>query len=278
MILWFNGALHDENEPLLPANAAGLLLGWGVYSTLGIRRSRAIAAERHFARLRHNATALDIECGLDDDVLRDALQEIIARNAVESGIARLSLTRRGDGRWNRESGGDFTIMAHSAAPPPLNGLRLALSPYRLDARRALAGIKSTSLMEHQLAWLHAQRHGFDEALLCTAQGALCEGARSNIFWARGGELFTPSLECGCLPGIAREIVLEAAATLGIATHEGAFSLAEISGADEVFVTSATSGPRGVASLHAADEQDSFSAPGPLTQSLQQWWEEVALLL
>ncbi len=278
MIQWLNGAFLDESKALIAANASGILLGWGVFSTLGVREGRAIAADRHCARLRQNAAALDIEFAFADEVLCDALREVIARNAVQNGIARLTLTNRGDGRWNRDEGNDLSIIAFNVPAPPLNDLRLILSPFRLDARRALAGIKSTSYMEHQMAWIGAQQKGGDEALLCNQSGAICEGARSNIFWARDGELFTPSLETGCLPGIAREIVIEAAASLGISANEGVFSLSELSGADEIFLSSASSGPRGVASFQIADDAQIFPAPGPVTQTLQQWWQQNALAL
>ena len=278
MIQWLNGAFLDESKALLAANSSGILLGWGVFTTLGVRDGQAIAIDRHCARLRQNAAALSIEFAFEDEVLCDALREVIARNAVQNGIARLTLTNRGDGRWNLDEGSDCSIIAFNVPAPPLNDLRLILSPFRLDTRRALAGIKSTSYMEHQLAWIRAQQQDGDEALLCNHSGAICEGARSNIFWARGGELFTPSLETGCLPGIARGILLEAAANLGIAAREGVFSLSELSGADEIFLSSASSGPRSVASFQIADEPQIFPSPGAVTQTLQHWWQQNALAL
>jgi branched-subunit amino acid aminotransferase/4-amino-4-deoxychorismate lyase len=113
----------------------------------------------------------------------------------------------------------------------------------------------------------------------TYSGALCEGSRSNLFWAREGELFTPSIACGCLPGIAREVVLEAAAQLGVTAREGVFSLQEILNADELFLTSSTNGPRGVAEFHFSDnDSETFPSPAPLTKKLQDWWDAGALAL
>jgi len=92
---------------------------------------------------------------------------------------------------------------------------------------------------------------------------------------RGGDLFTPSLESGCLPGIGREIVLEAAAQLSIPAHQGLFSVTELCSADEVFLTSATSGPRGVEKLASDDLDCDFSAPGDVTRTLQKWWDAMS---
>lgn len=278
MVLWLNGAFYDETEAFVPANTAGILLGWGVFSTVGVWHGRAFALNRHLLRLRRNAEALDIEIPFDDSVLIEATTQVLARCGIETGTARFTVTRRGDKRWNHAGSSDFSILARFSYGLKVNDLRLILSPFRLDARRALAGVKSTSYMEHQLAASQALRQRYDEALLCNQNGAICEGALSNIFWARGSELFTPSLQCGCLPGIAREIMLEAAASLGFTIHEGVFSLPEISAADEIFITSASSGPRGVTVLQIENEAQNFPTPGPVTQSLQHWWQQNTLTL
>ena len=273
MILWFNGALMEDSQAQVSVLGAGVLLGWGVFSTIGVRDVKPIAASRHFARLRRDAEKLEIEFPFEDAALFNGLIEVIARNGIENGIARVTVTRRGDGRWNHAGGSDCFMVAHTTPPAKLSNLRVVLSPYRLDARRALAGVKSTSYMEQQLAWMEAQKRGFDEAIICNQSGAFCEGARSNLFWVQGGELFTPSLACGCLPGIGRELMMEAAAQLGVVVKEGAFSLQELFGADEVFITSATNGPRSIAEFHMGEEHEEYLSPGPLTHRLQQWWSE-----
>ena len=272
MIVWLNNEFLDAKTLALPATIAGLLLGWGCYSTLGVRQSRPLHLERHLARLRDNAARLNIEIAFADEEIHSALGELISQSEVISGNARLTLTKRGDGRWNKEAGSDFLIVAQNAPMPPLSGLRLMISPFRFEARRPLAGIKSTSYLDYQLAWQNAQEAGYDEAILLNQNGALCETTRANLFWARRGELFTPSLECGCLPGIARELVLENAPLLDIPVREGMFSPQELRNADEVFITSATNGPRGVNSVRF-DEEDNFTE-GEITQRLQQWWQDL----
>jgi len=279
MQIWHNTTFLDATQTPIAATAAGLTLGWGVFTTIGIYARRPFALERHLARLRHSATATEIELPYDDSAIEAALQATIERNAVHDGFARLTLTLRADGRWSQALGSDLTIFAAPRTPLTLDGLKVMLSSYRLDARRPLAGVKTTSYLEHQWIWREAHERGFDEAIFCNSQGVLCEGARSNLFWVRGGELFTPALASGCLPGIARASLLEWAASLRIRVHEGAFSPQELVAADEVFLTSATSGPRAVQSfvLEPNETTETYASPGPVTQSLQErWQEEVAL--
>jgi len=281
MVIWLNGEMLDAAEARLAASSAGVLLGWGIFTTLGIWGGRAFAVKRHIVRLRRDAAAVDVPIAFSDETIEGALQDVITRNAASTGYARLTATRRGDGRWNDRGGGDLSIMTVAWAKTTARGagqvLRLGLSPYRLEARRATAGIKTTSYLDHQLAWREANNRGFDEAVLCNGQGIICECARANLFWTSRNQLCTPALESGCLPGIGREIVLEWAREMGLPTREGAFSLQELARADEVFVTAATTGPRPVRTFYdACDEsgiEHSYNAPGPLTQLLQKRWDE-----
>lgn len=273
--LWLNGTFHDASCLLLPAHSAGHLLGWGVFTTIGVKAGRPLFLSRHIERLCHDAAHLSIEVPLSPSEIAAALRELLLRNSLDNGTARLTVTQRGDGRWSQATGSDFLILAHASPALKTEDWRLTLSPYRSDARRALAGIKSTSYMEFQMAWQHARHQGFDEAIICSQNGAVSEASRANVFWVRENALFTPSRESGCLPGIARELLLQAAARDGIEVHEGLFSLQELLGADEVFLTSATGAPRSVSTFAAGDIISAYAAPGALTQRLRALWQSIA---
>ncbi len=272
MKLWYNGEMKTQAH--CDATAAGLLLGQGVFTTIGIWSGRPFLLEHHLARLRENATALDIPLAWGDEEITDALKELLLANQIENGIARLTATARGDGRWNEQTSGDLLIIARPRATENIVApLRLTLSPFRLDARRPLAGIKSTSYAEYSRIACEAQKRGFDEAIICNGAGILSECARANLFWARGETLFTPSLQTGALPGVARRFVLECCALANIEVREGAFSLFDLTDADEVFLTAATTGPRAVASLSWMEEECRYIAPGVMTRQLEAIWKE-----
>lgn len=279
MKIWINGEVVDAMAQVLPALSAGITLGWGVFTTAGVWHGQAFLLERHLQRLRRDAVRTDIPLDFDDDAVTRAVATVLQENRISAGLLRITLLRRGDGRWNSADGSDLFMTAKAAQAkhhtPSTQGLRIVLSPFRVEARRALAGVKSTSCLDYQLAWQQAARNGFDEAVLCNGSGALCEGARANLFWVRDGKLCTPSTESGCLPGIARELVLHWAAEEGIAVKEGLFAPHELAAADEVLLTSATQGPRAVASfsIHEEDEQPhEFAARGNITGLLQRRWQ------
>jgi branched-subunit amino acid aminotransferase/4-amino-4-deoxychorismate lyase len=226
MQLWHNGALLEDREAHISATSAGLLLGWGAFTTLGIFRGQPFLLDKHLARLRRDCLALGLELSWQDSDLHAALESVLNANVVQAGMARITVTARGDGRWNINVGSDITILAR-AGEPDLHPATLWLSPFRIGESGGLAGVKSSSYAAHLRAWHDAKSHGCDDALLLTENGQVCEASRANIFWVKDGELFTPSLACGCLPGIAREWVIDR-----FKVREGVFSLEDLQHADK----------------------------------------------
>ncbi len=153
-------------------------------------------------------------------------------------------------------------------------LRLMLSPWRRNEHSPLAGLKCASYAENLLALDHARRLGFNETIFLNTAGELCEAAMANVFIVRDGALFTPALDSGCLPGVAREVMIAVAARAGVACHEARLDIAALAAADEVFLTSAVRGPV------AACRIDSRVLPeAPFAALLAEAWEyEIAAAL
>ncbi|MEA1872465.1 MAG: aminotransferase class IV, partial [Chloroflexota bacterium] len=107
---------------------------------------------------------------------------------------------------------------------------------RRNSQSPLSRLKSTCYMENILARMAARAAGCDEAILLNEQGYLAEGSTTNIFLVSKGELATPSLESGVLPGITREAVLEIARASNIKIIEKQVELKELIEAEEAFIT------------------------------------------
>ena len=91
-------------------------------------------------------------------------------------------------------------------------------------------------MENILARMAVRATGCDEAILLNEQGYLAEGSITNIFLVSKGDLVTPSLGSGVLPGITREAVLEIAQASNLKTLERQVELKELIEAEEAFIT------------------------------------------
>ncbi|MBV9215096.1 MAG: aminotransferase class IV, partial [Acidobacteria bacterium] len=91
--------------------------------------------------------------------------------------------------------------------------------------------------------------GFDEAIRVNERGIVTSGTMTNVFWSKGGRLFTPDLKTGCLPGTTREFVLE-----NLEVKEVEAAIDELKGADAIYLTSAGLG------VIAVDEFDGREFP------------------
>ena len=80
----------------------------------------------------------------------------------------------------------------------------------------------------------AQAKGYQNALCCDANGNVAELATSNVFMARGGEVFTPMPNGTFLNGITRQRVIKLLREAGVAVHEATLSVDDFREAEEIF--------------------------------------------
>lgn len=271
MAIWLNGQVQKTGE--ISAQNAGSLLGWGVFTTLQIQDGAPRFFARHFARLKRDAQQADVPFEWNPSKIFAALREVLAHNQIQTGAARLTITRRGDGRWNSENGADFSILAIPSAPPKQDKLRAEISPFRVSSQMPLAGLKTTSYLPYLWVWQESQKRGFDDAILLTESGWICEAARSNLVWLDNGELWTPSLITGCLRGIGRDLVLEWARESQMPVQQGEFEVSRLQEAQEIWLVSAGSGVRSLETLEF-DGETIWEAdePSDFLQKLRLWWD------
>ena len=125
------------------------------------------------------------------------------------------------------------------APP--NGLSLAVSPYRTSTFSPLTGIKSLNYLSNVLAWEEAQSRDFDEAVVLNERGEIASATSANLFWVKEGTVHTPALSTGAIAGVTRECVIDIAGKHFIPLLEGVYEMADLTDADEIFLTSSTLG-------------------------------------
>ncbi len=113
-----------------------------------------------------------------------------------------------------------------------------VSTFRQSPDDPIAGHKTTAYLPRLLALREAQHARCMEAIWFTTGNTLAEGSISNVFTVRDDMLSTPPLDTPVLPGIARGVVLELAARLGLKAREAALTIDDLLDADEVFLTNA----------------------------------------
>jgi branched-subunit amino acid aminotransferase/4-amino-4-deoxychorismate lyase len=227
--------------------SSAMLYGRGVFTTLAIYNSQPFFWSKHWQRLTTQARKLDVDyTGCTEKGVGDALQKLIAVNQVKEGRARvIMLARSGRDIWKTKMAGtkktDLLIMTGDTQKISANGMSLAVSPYRVNTFSPLAGIKSLNYLDHVLSWEEAQSRDFDEAVVLNERGEIVSATTANLFWARNGTLHTPALSTGALAGVTRECVIEIASRQFIPLLEGVYEMADLTDADELFLTSSSVG-------------------------------------
>ena len=269
-VIYLNKSMVEATKARVAPVSSAMLYGRGVFTTLAIYNSRPFLWSKHWQRLTAHATKLDVDyTGCTEKNVGDALQKLIAVNQVKEGRARvIMLARSGRDVWKTKTPGtkktDLLIITGDPQKVSPNGLSLAVSPYRVNTFSPLSGIKSLNYLDHVLSWEEAQSRDFDEAVVLNERGEIVSATTANLFWAKEGTIHTPALSTGALAGITRECVIEIANKHFIPVLEGIYEMADLTEADEIFLTSSS---LGVAPVTTFDFRR-YAVDGNLTTTIQ----------
>jgi branched-chain amino acid aminotransferase len=268
-----------HNDGIIPLQGAhlspgqmGLLMGWGVFTTLRIYEGRPFAFDRHWARMSHDAERLGMNLAHGADAVRLAVIKLAEANDRPEGVARVSFVKNQGGLWGQAGNRpetDLVIFTRELVRWPAIH-RLKLEPHAVYSATRLAGVKMLSWVQNASLLEHAHAEGFDDALLLNERGEIVECTSANIFLVRGGKVLTPPLSAGCLPGVTRDVLFEVVPRGGLELLEENLTPADLSSAAEVFISSTT---REVAAVGSIDSQWRYHAPGQATLTIEQAFKD-----
>jgi len=246
-VIYLNKTMVEAIKARVAPVSSALFYGRGVFTTVAIYGGEPFLWPQHWQRIEKHAGSLGIDAGgFSERSVGEALRKLISVNRVDQGRARVILLAR-DGRdaWKAKSGSvrktDLLIMTADREQIRESGLTLAVSPYRFNTFSPLAGIKSLNYLDHVLSWEEAHAREFDEAVRLNERGEIVSATMANIFWVKEGKVYTPTLSTGALAGVTRAAVIDLAGKHFIPLLEGIYELADLTEADEIFLTSASLG-------------------------------------
>ena len=264
MHVWLNGGLVDARDATIQIDDHGLVVGDGAFETLKTTGGQAFAVTRHLARLRRTLEALAIAMP-DEDLLRQAIASTVDAGGHTEARIRLTVTAGSGSLGSAMPGGTPSVIVAVTELKPESVPIAVTVPWTRNERGATAGLKTTSYAENVRALRVAHEAGASEALFANTRGELCEGTGTNVFVVIDGQVFTPPTTSGCLAGISRELLLEAAD--GIIERDLPFEV--LTTADEVFLTSST---RDVQGLVKIDDRE--LDVGPVTNQMAAIFDDI----
>lgn len=248
----------------------GLQYGDGVFRTLRVFGGQVLHWPRHYRKLQQDCAALSISCP-QAALLFDELQGLIEQQP--DGVAKIIITRGMQEKRGYAPATDakptriLSITPLSEFPGSFytQGVKLRVCDLRLSHQPKLAGVKHLNRLENVLAAAEWNDENIAEGLLLDIAGNVIEGTRSNLFIVRDGVMLTPDLShCG-VAGIQRERVIELAASHSLPCQIGQIALADLLGANEVFVVNSVIGLWPVREL-----QNRTWQKFPFSMLIQEW--------
>ena len=238
-IMFHNDRLLPVEEVRLSPGQAGLMSGWGLFTTVRIVEGIAFAFERHWQRLTRDAARTHCPFPFEEATVRRHLAEVLHANGVREGSARIYAIYNQFGFWGSDEAFPAAdLLIYSAGlPAHRETVRLGMREHGRHAASPLAGVKVTSWLNNVWNLYEAQQSGFDEVVLLNERGEVAECTAANIFCVREGRILTPPLSSGCLAGITRAVMLDIGPAAGIVVEERVLMPEDFYHAEEVFISS-----------------------------------------
>jgi len=239
-----NGEFVEAAAAKIGAVSTAAFYGRGVFTTVAIYAGEPFLWDKHLARLRRDMERVGLS-KTDLSSIENSLVRLLRMNEVDNGRARITVFDRSSGPiWgNGDAAGSTVLIMTGDLRETDSEFRLTVSPFPINSRSPLAGIKSCNYLENLMAIEEAKSRGFGEAIRLNERGEVTSVCMANLFWGSDGQLFTPSLATGCLPGTTREFVIESLDC--IETADGVDGLRQ---ADSVYICSAGLGVRQIWAL------------------------------
>ena len=267
-VVFHNDRQLPVEEVRLSPGQAGLMSGWGLFTTMRVVEGIPFAFERHWKRLSRDAQRTHCPFPFSDEKVYEYLNEVLRANQVREGCARIYMIYNQVGFWRSDEdlpAADLVICS-ADLPPHREPVRLALREHGRHAASPLAGVKVTSWLNNVWNLHEAQQGGFDEVVLLNERGEVAECTAANVFCVRSGRVITPPLSSGCLEGVTRGIVLEIGAAAGVPVEEGTLRPEDLYSADEVIISSTN---RSMVAAGEINGHKIAAAPGPVVRKLEQ---------
>jgi branched-chain amino acid aminotransferase len=283
-LIWHNGELVAWEDAKIHVLTHGLHYGTGVFEgerAYDTPHGTAIFRHRdHLDRLFKSAELYYMPIPYTLEELRAATHELIAANELRECYVR-PIVYRGYGQmglYPLECNVEVSIAAwpwgaYLGEEGKRNGVRAKVSSWRRISHESLIPHAKASgqYLNSVLAKVEASKAGYQEAILLDAQGFVSEGTGENIYAVRDGQIITPPQTAGILDGINRRSVIQIARDHGYEVVERNLARAELTLADEVFLTGTA------AELVPVREVDDHaigdSAPGPITIEIQRVFDD-----
>ncbi|MBC5636550.1 D-amino-acid transaminase [Ornithinibacillus sp. BX22] len=262
-----------------PIEERALQFGDGIYEVIRVYKGNYYLLDEHIDRLYRSTEAIKIKLSQSKEELKKLLLELLERNNVtEDGKVYMQVSR-GSAPRDHVFPTDVEPNVYAYVQPLARNLEALRNGVQVithrDIRWENCFIKSLNLLPNVMAKQEAKEHGCYEAIL-HRNGRVTECSAANIYLVKNGTIYTHPATNNILHGCVRMAIERFVDELSIPFIEEAFTLEEITEADELFLSSSTSEVMPIVQVDGKLVQD--GKPGEITRKLQAAYEKDANII
>lgn len=279
--IYVNGRIVPRAEAVISVFDSGFLLGDGVWEGIRLHNNKLAFLQEHLDRLYEGAKAIDLDIGMPQAELAKRIMDTCAANGMHSGVHIRLVVSRGLKKTPYQSpkanvGGATVVIIPEWKEAHPTAKERPMSLFTAHVRRGAPDVQdpmwnSLSKLNCIAACIQADKAGADEALMLDPHGFVATCNSTHFFIVRKGELWTSTGKY-CLKGITRGNVIELAQRNAIPVYQKDFSLTEVYGADEAFVTGTFAGVMPVGTVDGRTIGD--GGRGQMTKRLQSLYADL----
>ncbi len=276
-----NGNIVPRADAVVSVFDSGFMLGDGVWEGLRVHRGKIAFLDAHMDRLWEGAKAIDMDVGISRAAMVQRLYDTLAANGMDGdtdGVhIRLMVTRGIRSTPYQDprvviSDATIVIIPEYKDPLPVM-IEKGVTLFTVHVRRGDPAVQDPKLNSHSklnciTACIQAAKAGANEALMLDPQGFVATCNSTHFFIVRKGEVWTSTGDY-CLGGITRRNVIEICRENDIPVFEKNFSLTDVYGADEAFITGTFAG---VVPATEVDGRVLTKGRGPMVERLQELYK------
>lgn len=281
ILISINNQLFPRNEAKISVFDSGYLVGDGVWEALRLHNGVLVFLEDHFNRLWQSAKTVGMVLPFTKKELTQKVWNTLNANGMKDGVHVRVMVTRGIKKTPSQdprltiSGPNVVIIPEykkASKESKEKGITLFTSTIRrgspdyLDPR-----LNCHSKLHEVQALIQAIEAGADEALMLDANGFVATCNATNFFMIKKGEVWTSTSKY-CMNGITRAKVIEVCNANNIPCFEKDFSLFDVYGADEAFVTGTFGGLTPVTKIDG--RQIGEGKFGTLTREISDLYEKL----
>lgn len=244
--IFMDGRLVPASKAVISVDDRAVLYGEGVFETVRAYGGKPFRLDRHLDRMWEACRLLRMAPPIGKGEVEEAVGAVIRGNGlVGVGDSRVRITFTGgpsDPSKGLSRSGPAGIVITARPYTPMSeslyrkGLELAVSGIKRNTSSPVSSNKTLNYMDSLLARQDAMDRGADDAVMLSSAGNVAEATSSNIFMVKDGNVLTPDVGCGFLPGVTREAVIELCGVLRLTCTPVTAPLDVLLAADEVFLT------------------------------------------